>query len=76
MEFTSSGLFQNCGGKWYWTMQGSNYVERAPFRVTLEFEDAGEARELAKELSGWTPLSGGWSETAQELFRLLRNEKE
>lgn len=55
-------------------MKGDSYQEPNPFFVSLEFKNRAEARELAEELVCWTP-TGGWSENAQILFRILRGEK-
>lgn len=56
-------------------MNGNYREEEAPFHVYLEFENIREAKELALELSQWTPM-GGRSENAIRLFALLRgNDK-
>lgn len=54
-------------------MEGNKHVERAPFHVSLEFESVRESTELAEELQTWRPTFG-WSENAQKLFKLLKNE--
>lgn len=54
-------------------MKGSSYEEEAPFHVNLEFENIREARDLAAEISQWTPM-GGHSANSLLLISLLRGK--